>query len=68
MDEETAAEVARWLLVAAGHQLDAYETPRVSRETAGWFVHFSGRSGAPGDHLGVDLDEGTYESRIVLGR
>ncbi len=68
MNETEAAEVARWLAVAGGHELAEYADPRVSHEGTTWFAHFQGVSGAPGDHFDVVLDESSHESRIVAGR
>lgn len=68
MNEDAAREVARWLAVAAGHDLADYAEPEVSRGDGGWSAHFQGRSGAPGDHFLVTMDDEGYQSRISLGR
>lgn len=68
MTETEAIDVARWLLVAAGHDLASYAAPVVTRKGDEWFVLFPGTSGAPGDHVSVVLDEHTHQSRVVLGR
>jgi hypothetical protein len=63
-----AAEVAAWLAVAAGYNLDEYAEPEARLEGAEWFVLFRGTSGAPGDHFAIVLDPGTRASRVVVGR
>lgn len=68
MTEPEAIDIARWLLVAAGHDLASYTAPRTTHEGDEWFVLFSGTSGAPGDHVSVVLDEQTHQSHVVLGR
>lgn len=68
MTEAEVAEVARWLAVAAGYDLDRYADPVVRAQDRGWFVTFQGSSGAPGDHFAVVMTEEGREHRIVAGR
>ncbi|MFC5175312.1 hypothetical protein [Nocardioides taihuensis] len=68
MTETEAVEVARWLAVAAGHDLARYAEPEARLEGDEWFVLFRGVSGAPGDHFAIALHHDTHASRVVEGR
>jgi hypothetical protein len=66
--EDLACEVARWVAVAGGYDLASYDDPVASQTDGVWAAHFQGRSGSPGDHFLVVLDEETHRSRISAGR
>ena len=68
MTEDQARELARWLAVAAGYDLSDYAEPHVERADSGWSAHFQGRSGAPGDHFLVTMDDEGHRSRVTAGR
>lgn len=68
MTEDQAREVAQWLAVAAGYDLSGYDEPDVDRGDDSWSAHFQGRSGAPGDHFLVTMDDEGHRSRVSAGR
>jgi hypothetical protein len=68
MSAAEAVEIARWLAVAAGYDLEEFDEPEPRLESTEWFVLFRGTSGAPGDHFAIALDPATHTSRVVVGR
>lgn len=68
MTEAEACERAEAFAASLGRELADYDSPRVEFEDGEWWVFFQGKSGQPGDHFSVVVDDERGDARLVEGR